>query len=182
MIGYALIIMEERLGAEKKDFDEILSTEQNDSYKELGTEQKDFDEKESCEKKESPEKTHTIHSLKEKFIDFRDKRDWKQYHLPKDLAIALSIEAGEILEHFRFKTHEEILEYIKDQENKKKLSHELADVFMYLLVLANETGIDLAEAFHEKQKINEARYPVEVCKGKPNKYSDYEHNNNNQAE
>ena len=68
-----------------------------------------------------------IKTITKKIIEFRDLRDWKQFHHPKDLAIGLSIEVGEILEHFRFKTNDEIKEYLKNSYDKKKLSHELEE-------------------------------------------------------
>ncbi|MBT4540676.1 nucleotide pyrophosphohydrolase [Candidatus Woesearchaeota archaeon] len=116
----------------------------------------------------------TLKQLQDLVVKFRDERDWKQFHHPKDLAIALSIEMSEVLEHFRFKNNEEILEYLKKENNKKELSHEIADVFILFLALADVTEIDVVKALHEKTKINEKRYPIEKCKGKPHKYSKYE--------
>ena len=115
----------------------------------------------------------TIDELKKKMIEFRDERDWKQFHHPKDLAIALSIETSEILEHFRFKTNEEIKEYLKNLDNKNKLGHEIADAMYFLFILANESEIDMVKAFNEKTEINKKKYPVEKCKGKPDKYTEY---------
>jgi len=119
-----------------------------------------------------------IEALTKKLIEFRDLRDWKQFHHPKDLAMALSIEVGEIMEHFRFKTNDEIKEYLKNADDKKELSHEMADVLYFLLVLANETKIDLPRALQEKLKIVEKKYPVEKCKGKPHKYTHYQNQEN----
>ncbi|MBT4824074.1 nucleotide pyrophosphohydrolase [Candidatus Woesearchaeota archaeon] len=115
-----------------------------------------------------------IKTITKKIIEFRDLRDWKQFHHPKDLAIGLSIEVGEILEHFRFKTNDEIKEYLKNSDDKKKLSHELADTLYFLLTLANETEINISKALHEKLEIIEKKYPIEKCKGKPHKYTHYE--------
>ncbi len=116
----------------------------------------------------------TLAELQKRMIAFRDARDWKQFHKPKDLAIALSIETAEILEHFRFKTNEEILEYLKNAEKKRELSHEIVDALYFMMILSNECEIDLVKAFNEKQEILEKKYPVDKCKGKPHKYTYYQ--------
>lgn len=115
----------------------------------------------------------TIEELRKKVTDFRDKRDWKQFHHPKDVAIALSIEIAEILEHFRFKTNDEIKEYINNPENKKELGYEMADVLNFILILADETDIDIPTALDEKLEILNKKYPIDKCKGKPHKYTHY---------
>ena len=116
----------------------------------------------------------TIEELRKKAVEFSDKRDWKQFHNPKDTALALSIEVAEVLEHFRFKTNDEIKEYLKNPENKKEIGYELADVLHFILILAEETGIDITKAFYEKFDELEKKYPVEKRKGKPHKYTYYE--------
>ncbi|AZB27132.1 MULTISPECIES: nucleotide pyrophosphohydrolase [Chryseobacterium] len=100
----------------------------------------------------------------EKLIKFRDDRDWEQFHNSKDLAVALSIEASELLEIFLWKENEDF-----DQD---KLEEELADVFMYGLLLANKNNIDINSIILKKLQRNNEKYPVEKAKGKSNKYDD----------
>lgn len=116
----------------------------------------------------------TFAELQKKMIAFRDARDWKQFHKPKDLAIAASIETAEILELFRFKTDKEIEEYLQNPDNKKELSHEMADVLYFLMILSHDQGIDLVKAYYEKLVLLEKKYPVDKCKGKSHKYTHYQ--------
>jgi NTP pyrophosphatase (non-canonical NTP hydrolase) len=115
----------------------------------------------------------TVKELRDFIRDFMERRDLTKFHNPKDVSIALSIEANEILEHFRFKTNEEIEKYLKNKSNRKRLSHELADVLHFLVILANVTKIDLSSASEDKLKISERRYPVNLVKGKFKKYTYY---------
>ncbi|MGE8526106.1 nucleotide pyrophosphohydrolase [Chryseobacterium rhizosphaerae] len=100
----------------------------------------------------------------EKLIKFRDERDWEQFHNSKDLALALSIEASELLEIFLWKKNEDF--------NKDKLEEELADVFMYGLLLAHKNNIDINTIILKKLQRNNEKYPVEKAKGKSNKYDE----------
>ncbi len=111
----------------------------------------------------------TLHELTERIIAFRDARDWEQFHNPKDLAISLSLEASEVLEHFQWKSPEEIKEYLKT--DKEDIGDELADVFNWVLIMCHDFGIDIAEASERKIKKNEEKYPVEKAKGKHTKYT-----------
>jgi NTP pyrophosphatase (non-canonical NTP hydrolase) len=95
---------------------------------------------------------------------FRDDRDWNQFHNPKDLAIALSIEANELLEQFLWKNVEEA--------NKDKVKEELADVFAFALLLADKYNFDIEEIVLEKIKRNAEKYPVEKSKGTAKKYNE----------
>ncbi|MGM9992664.1 MAG: nucleotide pyrophosphohydrolase [Candidatus Bruticola sp.] len=113
----------------------------------------------------------TVAELRRQVIAFRDARDWKQFHNPKDLAIAMSIEAAEVLELCRFKSSEEIIESVKSGKNKE-FAYEMADVFSYLLTLSDCLGIDLAQAMREKAEINAIHYPVNLAKGKKAKYTE----------
>lgn len=115
----------------------------------------------------------TVQELQQKVLAFRDARDWEQYHHPKELALALSIEAAEILELFRFKTPEQITEELSGP-GREKLAQELADVFNFLLLLSHQAGIDLGRALCDKLEVLEERYPVDLVKGKPHKYTEYE--------
>ena len=112
----------------------------------------------------------TIGQAADLVLAFRDARDWKQFHNPKDLAVAMAVEAAEVLELCRFKDNAEILESV--QAGSREFAHELADVFSYLLTLADSLGIDLAEALQEKVKINEMHYPVELARGRKAKYTE----------
>lgn len=88
--------------------------------------------------------------LQQKIIAFRDARNWRQFHTPKDLAISLTLEAGELLENFQWKTSEEAV-----QANFENIKDELADVVIYALLLSHELGIDLEEAIINKMEKNE---------------------------
>lgn len=113
----------------------------------------------------------TVAALRRAVLSFRDARDWAQFHNPKDLALALSIEASEVLELFRFKTDEEIRAQI-EAGDLPDLGHELADVLYWVLLLSHETGVDLAAALEEKLAISGHRYPVELAKGRKVKYTE----------
>ena len=106
--------------------------------------------------------------------DFSRERDWEQFHHPKDLGLALAIETGEVLEHFRFQTNDEIMANLADPEKRRALAHELADVFWALLRLAEVSGVDLAAALDEKVALAAQKYPVEASKGKAHKYTAYQ--------
>ena len=107
-----------------------------------------------------------IQEIKEVLREFVKERDWEQFHTEKDLAIAISVEAAEILEHFRFRNGEDLREYLANDSNKKEIAHELVDVMAFLVRLADKTGIDLSESFKEKHEINQSRFSVEEAKGK----------------
>jgi len=111
-----------------------------------------------------------IDELQEKIIAFRDERDWKQFHKPKDLAISLSLEAAEVLEHFQWKSEEEIDGYIKT--NKKEIGEELADVFNYLLLISDCLEIDLLQATEDKLEKSAQKYPADKAKGTHKKYTE----------
>lgn len=110
-----------------------------------------------------------IKNLTKRIIEFRDARDWKQFHNPKDLAISLSLEASEFLEHFQWKNEEEVKKYI--QESKSELADELADVFNYLLLTAHDLDINIVDALNNKIDKSEKKYPVEKAMGKHTKYN-----------
>jgi dCTP diphosphatase len=121
----------------------------------------------------------TIKQLSKVLDEFYKKRDWGKFHNPKDITIALSIEVSEILEHFRFKTNEEIEAYLKNRKNKQEISHELADVLHFLILLGHVTKIDLAKSSEEKLRIAARKYPIRLAKGKALKYTYYEKKNKN---
>jgi len=109
-----------------------------------------------------------INNLAKIVIAFRDARDWKQFHNPKDSAISLCLEASEVLEHFQWKNAEEMEVHIK--KNKKEVAKELADVLYWVLLMSNDLNIDLEKAFVLKMKENNKKYPVKKAKGKHSKY------------
>lgn len=109
--------------------------------------------------------------LTEKILVFAKERDWEQFLKPKDLAISLSLEAGEVLEHFQWKNEVEVKEYIKN--NQEKIGDEIADVFLYLLQMAHYCNIDLLEASERKMQKNALKYPVEKARGNHTKYTNF---------
>lgn len=112
----------------------------------------------------------SLDHLTNRMIAFRDERNWQQFHNPKDVAISLSLEAAEVLEHFQWKTPEEVTEYLK--QHRHELADELADVLAYVLLMAHDAGINLAEAYESKMQVNEKKYPVEKAKNTHAKHSD----------
>lgn len=113
-----------------------------------------------------------IQELKDLLKDFRDKRDWEQFHTPKDLAEDIVVEAGELLELFLWKDKEQVAKKIaEDPEYKQEIKDELADVIWAALSFSNVTGIDVSEALKSKMAKNHAKYPIEKAKGKALKYN-----------
>ncbi|GAB6102815.1 hypothetical protein JCM16138_20380 [Thermococcus atlanticus] len=98
--------------------------------------------------------------LSERALKFREERRWGKYHTPKNLAISLAVELGELLEHFQWKTNGEIVEAVKDPGKREAIADEMADVVIYLALLAHELGIDLDGAVERKLRKNEKKYPV----------------------
>jgi len=117
------------------------------------------------------EKT-SINELKEKVKKFCEARDWDQYHNAKDLAIGIITESSELLEHFRFKSEKEVDEMFKDPEKKDEISEEMADVFYFLLRLAQRYDIDLTSELTKKLEKNDKRYTIEKFKGSNKKYNE----------
>jgi NTP pyrophosphatase (non-canonical NTP hydrolase) len=111
-----------------------------------------------------------MRELQKRIIAFRDARDWKQFHNPKDVAISLSLEAAELLEHFQWKSKEEIEQHIKTHKNE--IGDEVVDVLYWILLLAHDLEIDIDTAFDKKMKKNEAKYPAQKSKGSHKKYTE----------
>lgn len=103
---------------------------------------------------------------------FCDERDWDQFHNPKDMAISLSLEASELLEHFQWKNEHEIAEHLS--RNKDEVGAELADAFYWVLLIANKLDINLVESFDKKMVKNADKYPVSKAKGSHKKYTELE--------
>ena len=100
-----------------------------------------------------------------KILKFRDDRDWKQFHNPKDLAISISLEAAELLEVFQWSGAD-----VSNEGKQDKIKEEVADVVNYCVLMADACELDLDEIVQEKIKINERKYPVEKAKGRRDKY------------
>lgn len=107
-------------------------------------------------------------------INFRDDRDWKQFHNPKDLAQAISIESAELLEHFLWHSQEASVQIVED--HKEAIADEMADILAYLLSLSDIAGIDLEEALINKLKKNAIKYPIHLAKGTSTKYTKLQEN------
>ena len=99
-------------------------------------------------------------------LKFRDDRDWKQFHNPKDLAISISLEAAELLEVFQWSGTD-----VSNEGKQEKIKEELADVLNYCVLMADACGLDIEEIGQEKIKGNNDKYPVSKAKGKKEKYN-----------
>lgn len=114
--------------------------------------------------------TDDLASLRDALRKFAEERDWDQFHSPKNLASALVVEAGELLEEFQWLTEEQSSNLSGEQKNR--VQNELADVFVYLVRLSDKLGIDLVEAARAKIIRNEEKYPVEKARGNAKKYTE----------
>ena len=103
-----------------------------------------------------------------KIRQFRDARDWKQFHDPRSLAISVCIESAELLEHFQWKNDAEIARHA--EAHRDEIADEIADVTIYLFELADVLGIDMKQAIFAKLEKNAIKYPVEKSRGKITKY------------
>lgn len=111
-----------------------------------------------------------ITDLQQQIVAFRDERDWKQFHNPKDLALSVVLEASELLEHFQWKTPEEIKQHL--HTHREEVSDELADVLYWILLIAHDLNIDLVEASRVKLAKNAQKYSVDKAKGSHKKYTE----------
>jgi len=117
----------------------------------------------------------SLEELTRELIAFRDARDWKQFHTLKNLLLSMSLEAAEALELAQWKPDEALDQQLKtDEELIERLKEECADVLLFLLLIAEKAGFDLAEAAAEKIRRNAEKYPVEKAKGKALKYTELE--------
>ena len=107
--------------------------------------------------------------LIEKINSFRNARNWKQFHNPKDISLSLISEACEVMEHFQWLNEKEMKKYIN--KNKTHIGYELADVLYCVLVLCSDLDIDIIKSFKDKMKENNKKYPVKKCKNKNTKYT-----------
>ena len=111
-----------------------------------------------------------LQTLAAEVIAFRDERDWKQFHNPKDVALSLLLEASELLELFQWKQGAQVEEVASKQ--KARVAEELADVFNYTLLLAQDLGIDLEQALRDKLASNAVKYPADKARGTSRKYTE----------
>ena len=111
-------------------------------------------------------------SIVREVVKFRDARDWKQFHTPKDLAAGIAIEAAELQEHFLWKTDTEIQEYLGIAAKHSSVVEELADVIIYALLLADRLDVDIDGAVKKKLALNARKYPVSKARGNARKYTE----------
>lgn len=119
---------------------------------------------------ENPEELDPLLYLRERLRRFANERDWDQFHVPKNLAIALSVEASELLEHFQWLSEADS----KSLPPKKlaQVSEEIADVLLYLVRLADKLDVDLFQAALSKMVLNAEKYPAEKVRGSSTKYTE----------
>ena len=110
-----------------------------------------------------------IKKLTDLIIKFRDERDWKQFHNPKDAALSLVLETAEVLEHFQWKNPTEIEAYIRT--SKDDIGEELADVLYWVFLLSHDLDLDIQKALEKKMEKNRVKYPIGKSKGKHTKYT-----------
>ncbi len=113
-----------------------------------------------------PDAQTTVAELREMVRRFVDARDWRQFHSPKNLSMALAIEAAELMEHFQWITPEESRRVVDDDAKRTAAGEELADVLCYALALANELNLDIGQAMQDKMRKNELKYPAEEYRGR----------------
>jgi NTP pyrophosphatase (non-canonical NTP hydrolase) len=111
-------------------------------------------------------------SLRQEILQFRNDRDWEPFHTPKNLAAAIAIEASELQECFLWKTDSEIADLLSDPIQRRKAEMEVADVFIYLILLVDKMGMSVQESVRTKIKLNDRKYPVQKAKGNAKKYSE----------
>jgi len=120
--------------------------------------------------KSQTRQTTTLEHLSELVLAFREERDWKQFHNPKDQALSLVLEAAELLELTQWRNGRELDEFLA--HSKSRVGEELADVLGWVLLMANDLGIDLGEAFERKLELNKKKYPIAKAKGSARKYTE----------
>lgn len=103
---------------------------------------------------------------------FVRERDWEQFHSPKNLAMAMIVEAAELVEHFQWMTEQQSRDILP--EKREQVAHEIADTFIYLLRMADVLGIDLIAAAHAKMDLNAQKYPADKVRGSNARYTEYD--------
>ena len=112
-----------------------------------------------------------IKQLQKRISNFAEARDWDQFHSPKNLSMALIAEAAELVEHFQWLTEEQ--SHTLPENKLTEVEHELADIFVYLLRIADKLNVDLFEAAERKILLNEEKYPADLVRGSAKKYTEY---------
>jgi hypothetical protein len=115
--------------------------------------------------------TDTLLTLRDALRAFAAERDWEQFHTPRNLAVALSVEAGELLEHFQWMDEGASAQLPADK--RVQIGEEMADVLLYLIRLSDKLGVDLADAAQRKLQLNAVKYPAEKVRGSSRKYTEY---------
>ena len=113
-----------------------------------------------------------ITEIQKKISDFAQERDWEQFHTPKNLAMALSVEASELVEIFQWLTEKQSFNIKNNPQDFLKVKDELADILTYLVRISDILGVNLNEEFHRKIQLNAQKYPVEKAKGMATKYTE----------
>ena len=113
-----------------------------------------------------PDSTTTVAELRQLVDDFVDRRDWHQFHSPKNLAMSMAVEAAELMEHFQWLTTDASRQVADQPEKLGEVGDELADVLCYALAMANELRIDLSTVIRRKMAKNEQKYPAEEYRGR----------------
>jgi len=113
-----------------------------------------------------------LEELRNAIRRFADERDWNQFHSPKNLAMALIVEAGELVEQFQWLKQSE--SHDLPLEKFEAVEEELADIFVYLIRIADKLDINIVKAAQKKIRLNESKYPVEIVRGKAKKYTEYQ--------
>ena len=116
--------------------------------------------------------TDSLEQLRQRLAEFADKRDWQQFHSPKNLAMALIAETAELVKHFQWLTEQQ--SWHPGTEKRSAVSLELADILIYLIRIADQLDVDLIAAATDKIEINEKRYPAEKVRGKAFRAEEYE--------
>jgi NTP pyrophosphatase (non-canonical NTP hydrolase) len=114
--------------------------------------------------------TRDFGEIEKRVRAFRDERDWRQFHKPKDVAVSVTLEAAELLEHFQWKSDDEAARYVAMDENRDAVGREMADVLILLVSAADVIGVDLYAATLAKIEENARKYPVKKAKGTAAKY------------
>ena len=112
----------------------------------------------------------TLQKLTQQVLRFRDERDWAQFHNPKDIAVSLTLEAAELLELTQWRSGPELVKHLK--KHREDLADELADILGWVLVMAHDQKIDLANAMTKKLQKNALKYPIEKARGVAKKYTE----------
>jgi NTP pyrophosphatase (non-canonical NTP hydrolase) len=112
-----------------------------------------------------------LKQIQQRMNAFVRERDWDQFHSPKNLSMALAVEAGELMEHFQWLTEAD--SHALPPDKLLAVEHELADILLYLVRIAEQTGVDLPAAVESKMALNEKKYPAHVVRGSARKYTEY---------